>query len=107
LPTYAALHGTERGVAGQTCNQPGRIVRKISRKLPELSPEERRESAIRLIEALLSGGQLIAGVPTKDGRGFERSDNSSSEIASEIAAAWKPGGPDPNIGDLIWLTAPI
>jgi hypothetical protein len=83
------------------------IVRKISRKLPQLSAEERRESAIRLIDAMRSSGQLIAGVPTKDGRGFERSGGSPSEITSQIAAAWKPGGPDPDIGDLIWLTAPM
>ncbi len=83
------------------------IVRKISKNLPQLSAEERRERAIRLIDAMLSSGELIAGMPSKDGHSFERSAGSPSEIVSQIAAAWKPGDPDPDIGDLVWLTAPM
>jgi hypothetical protein len=82
------------------------IARTIMEGVPGLSPAERRQRTLGFIEEMIGRGRLVAGVPSKGGHGFTKWEGTASEIASQISAAWKPGGPDPDLGDIVWLTAP-
>jgi hypothetical protein len=59
-----------------------------------------------ILYGLLKEGQIQAGFPTHDGRGFEPWPSSPEETISRIEREWRQLGREPDIGEIVWLNAP-
>jgi hypothetical protein len=81
------------------------IVRIIGDQWPRVSEDSLREFVLSLLGEELAAGTLIAGFPTKAG-GFVRWTGRPEEIVHEVDRRWKELGRRPNIGEVVWLTAP-
>ena len=75
------------------------------RRMGVQESQETRRLTMSLSRDLLSAG-MLAGTPTPDGRGFVPWSASASSILSRIEEAWDALGHEPNIGDIVWFTAP-
>ncbi|MFL6193495.1 MAG: hypothetical protein ACJ75H_04950 [Thermoanaerobaculia bacterium] len=58
-----------------------------------------------LLHGLLAEGLIVAGFPTRDGRGFEPWPYSPQETIDRIRAEWRKLGRDPVIGEVVWFNA--
>jgi hypothetical protein len=74
--------------------------------LKEESGEAIGESGILdPLHGLLDEGLIVAGFPTRDGRGFEPSPYSPQETVDRIRTEWQKLGRDPVIGEVVWFNA--
>ena len=62
--------------------------------------------SLDVLQELMTDGLIMAGVPKPDGQGFERWDLSVPETMDRIAREMDELGHPPNIGDVVWFTAP-
>ena len=59
----------------------------------------------QLVADLLESGQVLAGFPAADGRGFQSWELSPMQTIERINSEWDKLGREPNIGDVVWFTA--
>jgi hypothetical protein len=69
-------------------------------------PREVRKITMELVHALLESGQVQAGFPAPDGKGFVPWSLSSEETITRIKSEWDVLGREPNIGEIIWFSTP-
>jgi hypothetical protein len=81
-------------------------LQKARRAIPAATDDQIRQLSLDLIRELLEDGLIMAGVPKPDGQGFERWDLSVPETMDRIAREMDELGHPPNIGDVVWFTAP-
>ena len=80
------------------------IVKQVRRAFPDDPPEEIRTKTLSLVLFLLQMGDIAAGFPTMDGRGFESWQIKPRRVVSRIASRWKNSTIDPGIGEIVWFT---
>src|SRR5581483_1558441 len=74
----------------------------------EMGVQDQREARVttmRLVRDLLVEHGMLAGFPTKDGRGFTPWDLPPDAVIRRIDEEWTALGREPNIGDIVWFTA--
>jgi hypothetical protein len=64
-----------------------------------------RNTTVSILQHLLAAGLIIAGEPTEVGD-FEAWPGGTVEIIRRIETAWDQLGREPDIGDIVWFTAP-
>jgi hypothetical protein len=62
-----------------------------------------RDETLAVIEHLLTTQQIEAGMPDADGRGFCAWPLPTTEVVDRIRTSWKPAGPRPDIGEIVWF----
>jgi hypothetical protein len=82
------------------------VVRSVREHLPALSVEERQAFTLELLAGLLSSGRLVAGEVGAGKPQFSPWSGEVSTIIARIAEGWNALGHDPDIGDIVWFTAP-
>lgn len=83
------------------------VIKQVQRAFPASPPEDIRTKTLALIWFLVQLGYIEAGVPTNDGRGFEPWNVKPFGVVTRIACQWKQPEPYPNVGEIVWFTAPV
>lgn len=79
------------------------IVREV-RETTELNDEEAvRSATLAVVEDLVRGGQIRAGVLSGDGRELYEWAESAELVIERINREWLELGRDPNIGEIAWF----
>src|SRR5262249_231990 len=81
------------------------VLTNVERDLHPEGPAQARRITLDLVRELLESGQLRAGFPTLDGRGFVPWTLSPAEALARIEREWDALGREPTIGDIVWFDA--
>lgn len=57
-----------------------------------------------LLNDLLASGEIQAGFPAPNGRGFTPWNMPVDSVIRQIDVEWQKLGRDPNIGEIVWFT---
>ncbi len=82
------------------------VIRYVEDEFPQESPEKIREITLSVLRDLLISGQIEAGFPDSNGVQFHPWPFPADAIIEQIQRGWLPAGPRPNIGEVVWFTAP-
>ena len=81
------------------------LVKDVKRAFPEASAREVQKTTLELVRDLLSTGRAVAGDLSNDGD-FCDWRLSVDLCVARVREEWDRLGHEPNIAEVVWLTAP-
>lgn len=83
------------------------LIRRTRRVVPEADARQVRDLTLRVVHHALSRGEAQAGQFTPDSYEFQVWKDAPEEIVRRVDDEWQAlGGPEPNVGEVMWLRAP-
>ena len=81
------------------------VIWDVRNRMPNAGDREIRRIAMKIVGDLIASGQIWAGHPTSDGRGFIYWDMAPGAVIKKISDEWDKLGREPNVGEVVWFTA--
>ena len=72
------------------------------RAMSTMEPKSVRRLVLTTLSEMMADGEVIAGVPTRDGRFTAWATGPTATIV-KIAQDWDALGRDPDIGEIVWF----
>lgn len=81
------------------------VVKEVKRAFPDAAAREVQKATIELVRSLLTSGRAVAGDLSNEGT-FCDWRLSVDHCVERIREEWDRLGHEPNIAEVVWLTAP-
>jgi len=81
------------------------VLSLVHQAWPSVDDRAARQLTQQIIKELLDSKSVAAGFPAMRGAGFEPWDGPTETILARISDEWDRLASEPNIGEVVWLTA--
>jgi hypothetical protein len=82
------------------------VIGYVEDEMPDAEDAKIRQATMDLLYDLLKPGLIEAGFPDSNGRDFHPWPFPAELVIDRLKALWKPNGPRPKPGEIVWFTTP-